>query len=431
MQAPRFGSRFWLTLLLLITFTLGACERKPEDLEQWRNAQGGKEKMAEWAKSKKEPMPVRERALQILIEEQENSQIVAILDGVKDETARAQLAASIVPTIQEMWKAQDFPKMDPKAEAANGAIQVKVEGPMKAVAAVEAAYYTHPYVSGAEQKALEDIMGEWLSADHKLRTQLSNRITLYQILPRAGDKGFDGMMKWFAEAKKTGTLAREIRAHADDKTKDRFAKVVLERADKDHPNIDPELSVVILETESKVILPYLERAVEDPESDPAHADACMDAYIRIKGPTATTFLNKLVKNTTGLMRWVAVTRLIELRGKDGVTQAVNALPLETEKYAQSGKSTLEGDSKYFCNIVKSELEKKDIKDIKPIITGLLEMNRWPAQLLGVRCVELNKWADLKPKVEALAESEQVIPGWGEEGTTLGTIAKGVAEGLGQ
>ena len=44
----------------------------------------------------------------------------------------------------------------------------------------------------------------------------------------------------------------------------------------------------------------------------------------------------------------------------------------------------------------------------------------------MRCVEANKWADLKPTVEALAEDTQPVPGWGDEGTTLGDVAKEIS-----
>lgn len=417
--------RWLVAVLVLASFSMG-CERKPEDLEKWRNAEGGMEKMIGWAKSSKEPMPVRVRAVQILIEQDKSGDLQQLFDKMKDEGVRTQLVDGAVPTIEAMWKKNDYPKMDKETQEKGGQIKV---GESESVKAKDAAYYLQPYAKGESKAKLEAILGEWLTASHETEFQLRDqlgRTTLGQILPRAGDKGFAGMMSWFREAKKPGNIARKIREHADDETKEKFAKVVAERAEKDHPELSDEMRVVVLETESDVILPYLEKAIKDPNSPPALADDAMDAYVRIQGPKATGFLSKLVTEDKGLMRSVAFTRLIELRGTAGVLQAINAMPLEVEGYATEGKYTLDAETKYYCNIIKTELAKKDVKDPKPTIERMIGFNRWPAQLVAARCIEFNKWSDLKPKVEALAESEQVVPGWGEEETTLGDIAEEIA-----
>jgi len=409
-------------LLASMSFALG-CERSVEDVEKWRNAKGGMDKMVTWAKSSEEPMPVRKRALRVLIEQDEILKLQPLFDGMKDSPEKEALVSEAVVVIDEMWKKQDFPKMSDELKEKGG--QVKVSGDSKAVIAKDAAYYMQPFAKGEDQKKLETILADWLAEDHKLRSQLG-RTTLTQVLPRAGQKGFDGMMKWFAEQKEPAALADAIREHADDKTKERFAKVIVEKANKEHPNISKQFQVVILKTEDPVILPYLERAIKDPESDGLLADACTDAYIKIQGPKATALLNELVKTRKDLMRSVAFTRLIELRGTAGVTQAVNSLPLEAEGYATEGKYTFEKDSAYLCNVIKSELEKKDIKDIKPTIERMLSNKRWPSQVLAMRCIEQNKWADLKPKVEEFKEDKTVVPGWGEEETTVGDIAEEIA-----
>lgn len=417
-----------VALMVLLSFgglTLG-CERSVEDVEKWRNAKGGMEKMVTWAKSGEEPMPVRKRALRVLIEQDEILKLQPLFSEMKDGPDKEALVSEAVVVIDEMWKKQDFPKMSDEVKSKGG--QIKVSGDSKAVIAKDAAYYMQPFAKGEDKKKLETILADWLSEDHKLRSQLG-RTTLTQVLPRAGDKGFDGMMKWFAEQKEPGMLAAAIREHADDKTKEKFAKVILEKANKEHPNISKQFQVVILETENPVILPYLERAIKDPNSDGLLADACMDTYIKIQGPKATSLLNDQVKNRKDLMRSVAFTRLIELRGTAGVTQAVNSLPLEAEGYATEGKYTFEKDSTYLCNVIKSELEKKDIKDIKPTVERMLTNKRWPSQVLAMRCIELNKWKDLAPKVEELKDDKTVVPGWGEEETTVGKIAEDVIAAL--
>lgn len=405
-------------IALLTTLSLG-CERTPEDVEKWRNAEGGMEKMEGWAKSSKEPMPVRERAVRVLIEQDQVGKLQPLFSNMKEGEQRDQLAASTVPVIMEMWGKKDYPTMSKDVKDKGGAVKV---GESKAVIAKDAAYYMHPFVKGEDQKKLEGILAEWLSADHQLRNQLG-RTTLGQLLPLAGEKGFDGMMEWFKEQKDPGEVAKVIRQHADDNLKKRFAKVVVERAQKDHPKISPQFEVVILETEDPVVLPYLERAIKDEQTSGTLADAAMDAYVRIQGPKATILLNELVKTRKDLMRSVAFTRLIELRGTAGVLQAVNSMPLETQGYATSGDFVLEKDSKYLCNVIKSELEKQKVADIKPTVERMLQNKRWPSQVLAMRCIELNKWSDLKPGVEALTDDKTLVPGWGDGEATVGSIAQ--------
>ena len=78
-----------LIALATSSLLLGACERKPEDLEQWRNAKGGMEKMVEWAKSKEESQAVRERAVQILMEEGQALKIQQLLSDNDQVVLRA------------------------------------------------------------------------------------------------------------------------------------------------------------------------------------------------------------------------------------------------------------------------------------------------------------------------------------------------------
>lgn len=422
MQTTHKLTRWCATLLLSTVFTFG-CERKPEDLEQWRNAEGGMEKLQEWAKSKEESNAVRARAVQILIEENNSNQIPALLDGVKDAEAKKAIVKAAIETTEKLWAAQDQPELT--EEMKKKGVQMKV-GASKAVQGVETAYYLYPYATGEDQKKLENILGEWLSKDHELRRQLSTRITLEQVLPRSGDKGFEGMMLWFKEHKNPGNLADAIRQHGDEKTKKRFAEVILERAMADHPDINPQLRVIIEKTEDPAIVPYLEKAMDDPNTPGPVADAMMDTYIRIKGPASTTKLNELVAKRKDIMRSVAFTRLIEVRGEAGVIQASNALPLEIDAYATEGDNTLGKDADYLCNIIESELKKSHkIEDPKPVIEKMLKSSRWPAQAIAMHCAKMKKWSDWKPAIEELTESKQLVPGWSDQETSLGDIAKEV------
>lgn len=427
MQSTGKLNRWCIALLLSTTFALG-CERKPEDLEKWRNAVGGTEKFQEWALSKKESTAVRARAVQLLIEKNESNAIPEILDKVKEPEAKQAMVDAAVESTEKLWAEQDFPRMNDelKKQLAEG---TKFK-PSKAVQGVETAFYLHPYTEGENQQKLEAILGEWLSEDHELRRQLSSRLTLEQMLPRAGQKGFDGLLAWFKESQNPSTIADNIRQYGDDEVKKKFAQVILERAMAEHPDINPQLRVIIERTEDPTIVPYLEKAMDDPRTPGPIADAMMDTYIRIKGPTATAKLGELVEKRKDVMRSVAFTRLIEVRGEAGVTQAANALPLEVEAYNTQGDNTLEKDAPYLCNIIQTELEKTHkVKDPKPVVKKMLESSRWPAQAVAIHCAEQFKWSDWKPAIDELSSSQQVVPGWGEDGTTLGDIAKQASANL--
>lgn len=417
----------WCGVLLIATvFTFG-CERKPEDLEQWRNAQGGMEKMQEWAMSKKESAAVRARALQILIEKDKITEIKPIMEAVKDDAVKAEMVTAGLKTAEELWATQDYPTVTEDMKDKNTQMNV---GDLKSVRGIEAAYFLQPYASDAQKKQIEVMFAEWLSKDHELRKQLSSRTSLGQLVPMAGAKGMDGMMVWFESTKEPSKVADAVRQYGDDKTKERFTKAILERAMKDHPNISQQLLVIIAQLEDEAIVPYLERAIDDSKSPGPLADAMMDTYIRIKGPASTAKLNELVAKRQDVMRSVAFTRLIEVRGEAGVIQGATALPLELEAYPTTGDNTLEKDAAYMCNIIKSELEKTHkVKDHKPVVKKMLDSSRWPAQAIAIQCAKQEKWADWKPAIEALVESQQIVPGWGVEGTTLGSIAQDTATSL--
>ena len=142
-------------LLASMSFALG-CERSVEDVEKWRNAKGGMDKMVTWAKSSEKPMPVRKRALRVLIEQDEILKLQPLFDGMKDSPEKEALVSEAVVVIDEMWKKQDFPKMSDELKEKGG--QVKVSGDSKAVIAKDAAYYMQPFAKGEDQKKLETIL---------------------------------------------------------------------------------------------------------------------------------------------------------------------------------------------------------------------------------------------------------------------------------
>jgi hypothetical protein len=427
--------------LMLVVGLLGAgCERKPEDLEQWRNAKGGMERMEGWAKSPKESLAVRTRAIEILIEQDMINSLPPIFDALKGDPAQQELVKTAVRKLGEMWAKQDFPRMDEKTKEQGGQIAV---GDSQAIKAKDGAYYLHPYAQGEEKAQLEKILTEWVSEDHDLRDQLGGT-TLAQVLPRATKEALPGFIKWLEKARKPAQIARQIRESKDNSPEMQAAAVKLldakiievAKARKEEllsggevVGSVSELRIAITEVAPNTPgqIELLEEAILSETAPGEFIDLAMDTLVKVQKERATPFFNKLVTSSKGLKRWVAVTRLIEVRGRPGVLQAVNALPLEATAY-EAGE--LEENVKYFCNFLKSEFEAQQIKDqLEPTVKQLLATSRWPAQLLGVECAELHKVASAKAEVTALAGQKQALPGWGDGKVTLGARAKAVAGAL--
>lgn len=426
-----------LLLCTLITLcgSLSACERKPSDVDKWRKAKGGMEKITGWVKDSKQPMPLRERAMVVLVEDDQSIKLPGLLNKIKDESTRQTLADATVPTIMGMWEKQDMPKMTAELKEKGG--QVNVKG-SQSVRAKDAAYYLYPFISEANKAKFQGVFAAWLGEDQELRKSMG-RTTLAQLLPYAGAKGMESMMDYFDKSKDPGVVAVQIKQHADEKTKKAFNARIAKLADAKHPALGEQLMTLVLNTDDPVIVPYLKRAIEDDASSGALVDDAMTNLLRIEGPKASLFLQSLIDKKSGLKRWVAVTRMIELRGKDGVLQGANALPLELTTYNTSAAEGFYKESDIYCNFVKSEYaervkkaksdkKKKAYASYTPEIKKLLTSSRWPAQTLGLRCVSKHKLTALKPEVEALSDSKQVVPGWDKE-MTVGALAKDVASAL--
>ncbi|MFB6375485.1 MAG: hypothetical protein ABEN55_20745, partial [Bradymonadaceae bacterium] len=157
-------------LALATVFVAGlGCERSPDDVERWRDAKGGMEKMQEWATSSSEPMPVRVRAVQVIIEENAPTILEPTFKKISDKNARQKLVSGGVETIQKMWDKQDMPTMDETTKS--GKVKIKKS---KSVQAKDAAYYLQPFAKGKTKAKLESILAEWLSEDWKLRNKLGD-----------------------------------------------------------------------------------------------------------------------------------------------------------------------------------------------------------------------------------------------------------------
>ncbi len=417
-----------LPWLVLIGCTLG-CERTPADVEKWRNAEGGFEKMVEWASSPEESEAVRVRAVQILVEEGQVLRVGPVLESM-DEATRSKIVAGVMPTVEKMWSAKDWPKVD--AEDANKAGMVKVTGKSESVLAKDAAYQLYPYANTGDQAKIEAILAEWMSQDQDIRNQLGST-TLAQVAPRAGDKGIEMMLAWLDQTDKPAIVIDKIMAansgdEPNPEINEALAKAVAKRAEAEHPNLSQQTRMSLLRMNDPAIGPYLEKAITDPKTPGAQVDEAMVVYTRAMGERATPFYAKLVSEADGNLRWVAAMRLIELRGKSGVLAAAKALPLEGEIYAEPEPDSFKEETEKFCRMADNELKKQGVESMEETAKSLIASERWPARVIGIRCAQMNEIGTLKADLEAVAGDKQKIPGWGDD-TTIGGFASEVAEGL--
>lgn len=411
-----------MALLLALGLIVG-CERKPEDLEVWRTSEGGFEKLAEWAKSAEEPEAVRIRAIQILIEENEVGDLLPLFEALPDDATRAKFADAMLPTVEALWNTQDQPRMTQEVKEGGGQIKV---GESKTVVGKDAAFFLQPFASSAKAR-YEEILATWMSEDQDLRTQLG-ATTIGQVMPRSGEKGLAAMVTWLETTTKPATVQRNVMEHAkdDDKIMGELANVLVKRANEKHPEIEGELEVALLENGHKNLMPYIEKAINDPAVSNKLKDGLMDAVVRTQGEKATPFFSEVVRTQKGLLRWVAAQRIIEVRGKAGILIAANAMPLEYEAYEPE---ELKKESEFLCNFISTEMKEQGVDSVSAEIKRGLESERWPVKAIALRCAEITKDASVKAEVSALAASKDHLGGFGDAKMTVGKFASEVAAKL--
>ena len=411
-------------LLTLLVFGFG-CERTPEDLEEWRTAQGGMTQLAEWAQDESNSMEVRIRAIQIMIEEGASDQVPRTLDGIDDDEERQTIADAAVPTIEEMWGEQDFPELteEMKEEGA----QVPIED-FVAVRAVDAAYRIHPHLGDDAQRTIEDILQAWISDDQELRTQLADT-SIPVLLSRAGDGAIEGVTDWILTAYDPREVATSLRNHAPDNAHETIDAAVAERARDEHPDLSEDMMFAIDGATSDGIVSYLEEAIVDEAMEQEFIQVAIDTLGDIGTDKAVAALSKLVAEQPGLLRWASANALVDARGVAGLVDIATALPDDTDAYADLDDGELHRYISQVCSYVNTHLDRGDIDADPDAIKEVLTMDRWPAQVLGLQCAGATDTAAVRADVQALSDESTTIPAWGED-RTVGQFAGEVDSVLG-
>ncbi len=411
-----------LVALLLLT---AACDRSPEDLEEWRTAQGGLEQISAWVQDDSEPMDVRERGLQILIEEGIGRHVNNSLEGVDEET-RQHLASAAMPTVEEMWAAQDFPELDDEILEEGG--EVALEGD-EAIRAVEALYHLTPHLDGSERERAQEILRDWISADQEARTQWAD-IRIPLLAPLAGDGAYEAVASWIKDAYDPGNVANSLRNHVPEGDIDAHRALdaaVAERALDEFPDLDDRTLRAVDGAESDGIVPFIEEVLAADQVD----DQLFQLAVNILGDVLDADnlqpLADALATQDGLRRWAVATNMIDAAGIDGLVAIGEHLPDDAELY-DSDDDEIQDRFRYLCNYVNTRIEEGDIDADPEGFVTLMEMDRWPAQTLGLQCTWRTESADLLEHVRALSDESTTIPAW-EDSMTVGELAEGVISDL--
>src|SRR5690554_6385587 len=411
---------FLVAALLIPT----GCKRTPEDLEVWRTAKGGTEQLATWAESEEEPLEVRVRAVQILIEEGDHARIPRTLDRTEDEEARQAMADGAIPTIEKMWAANDIPELTDEMREQGAELVI---GDSEATRAKDAAYMLYPYFSEDAQQKAQTILKGWLEKDLELRDQLGDA-TVAQIVPRAGEGAVELVAPWLKETFQPGRIAAAMREFVPEEEQGPLDAALAERAREEHPELKRDLPQAIFGANTAEAAPYFEFAILDENTSTEHVQAAMEALARVKGKDATPTYQKLITERTGLMRWVDANYIIDTQKRESLPLIASALPTSTEGWDIPREDSFEAATTQVCNLYKGTMERAEITDFQPVIGQLLAMESWPAQTLGVVCAGVTNATSLQSDVAALSNQRQTFPGWSTR-TTLGQLATQTASEL--
>ncbi len=415
-------------LLVGLLITSLGCDRSPEDLEEWRTAQGGLEQISAWVQDDSEPMDVRERGMQILVEEGIGRHINNTLDGIEDEETRLHIASAAMPTVNEMWEAQDFPELTDELLEDGG--EIAPDGD-QSIRAVDALYHLTPHLEGEDRERAQEILRDWISQDQEARTQWADtRIPL--LAPLAGPNAYEGVASWIHDAYDPGNVANSLRRHVpeDEHEQDAHRAIdaaVAERALEEFPDLSDRILRAIDGAESDGIVPFIEEVLAAEQVD----DQLFQLSVNILGDVLTADnlgpLAEALTHHQGLRRWAVATNMLDAAGVAGLVAIGENLPTDPDAY-DGDDNEFQNRAEYLCNYTNTGIDEEEFDADPDGFVQLMEMDRWPAQVLGLQCAWRTGSDEVLEAVEALSDDSTSIPAW-ENGLTVGELASAVARDL--
>lgn len=395
------------------------CDRSPEDLEDFRDTQGGQQQIAQWVQDEGEPMEVRKRGMQILVEDGQFHKLADVLDGIEDDDQRAEITSAALPVAEQMWEEQDFPEITDELLEQGGSI---TPDGLNAIHAVNALYHLTPHMDEDARETAQQILRDWISDDQVVRTQWAQyRIPL--IVPVAGVGAMEEVTNWILEASDVHSIVSSLRNHAPESEYYTLDKAVAERAKEEHPDVSEEVIAAIRDAESDGIVPYLEVAVTDEQSSGTLFQVSIDTLFDVAPEEARDIGLKVVEETSGTFRWVAIQNLVDTHGLAIVPDIADALPEDAELYDDD---ELRERPHRNCIRIAEAIADGDYDDDPELVSQLLASDHWPAQVFGLRCAQELEHVAFRDTVSELRENSTAIAGH-RDGQTIGELAGEVIE----
>ena len=410
-----------LIMSLALGLTLGACKRKPADLEVWRPrvAKNGQAKLAEWVGSDSELLETRIRAAEILIEEDCAYSVKLGLDNANEQDRQA-IVKALVPTLHSWYEAND------------ATVDNYQRGTTTQVNAKEGAYQLLGHASGADREVLEKDLIDWVGGgEFRIRDQMGN-VKMEQIAEALGPRAHEQLLKHLENPENPqASLARILRKSKDAEVRRKTAVALKTAAltalsDEEKPadqRIDTDLETAILEEDDEAIIPLFVRVVPDATLDPTLRTNAMDRITKIKGKAALPIFLGWIEKRPGDLRWLAVQAAAEAGGKAALAPILNAFPA-TGEYGGGEADGFSREAGRFCMVEVKE----EMKDVEPILLTTLKSGSPPAKAVALRCLQEVGSAKAIPAVEALVPDKTPIPAW-EDAKTLGDLATQTLEKL--
>jgi len=400
-------------VILLVSLTLTAlaasCSRSPEDLEIWRpsKASNGLEKLTEWIASPSEPINVRVRACEILIEEDYAYAVGSALAKASPEDQKV-VVNGVAPRVLEWYNTQD------------ATVENFESGKSKQVLGKEGAFQLLRFADGTEFKEpLETALVDWLSKDFFVRDQMG-AAKLNQIAEAVGPKAADPLLVALADKENNQKFIADMLRKIDDPAVARQrAETLGKMVESQLPKLDQDLEVALLEEDNKAIVPVLVKIVDD---DNADGTLRTNAHLMIgkldERGALPIYLN-WVKKGPNLLRWISVQGIGELHGKPGVTAILRALPDKADYDADDKDKGLSTDAGRFCMVEVVEMK----TPLEDVFVATLKDGSTAARAVALRCLQEKSvgTAAARPAVEALVKDKTEVPAW-EDIQTLGELA---------
>lgn len=407
-------------LITALTFSVG-CERSPQDLEDFRTSHG---QLVDWAKSESEPMPVRIRAVQILVEEGFFDRLPAVFDDLEDDEVRATLANEAMPAVEALWQAQDVPELTD--EMREGGARLEIQD-YKTTRAVDSLYRLAPHLTGDAKERSEEILQEWMSRDQELRTQLANT-SIPLLLPHAGEGAIEKLSDWIVDTYDPYQLVSDLRRRASDEAHLVIDAAVVERARAEHPELSMELRKSVNEAESEAIVPYLQEVIVDDQVDDEFFQIAINVIRDVLGQEAPSVLIEAVEYHKGPRRWATATNIVDVAGVAGLVTIAEALPTGGDGYQSERDDYVQSRFTYICNHTATLIDREEIDADPDSVAALLAGEQWPSRVLGTRCAARMNLTDFHEKIAKLGSDRTQIPLWGER-KQVGQYAREISAAL--